>query len=143
MEHGRRKPDVNYFTNGTKLKASEIAVHHRDCGGCTRTAMSCTDKITEINLEYIVMEFFLDTEVTTVRNQWQKNCIPAKDPSICRKSNTNKEFILVGCLEGNYPDVMLLFSPSHDKAKSGLSKIRSDKEYVKMLISKYVPNKLF
>ena len=138
-EIGSTMPDVNYFTQGTKLNASDIFVHPRDCMGCTSAAVSCTDKDTEIKLEYIVMEFFLDTEMTTVRNRWQKNCHPSKDAPECHQSNTYQEFLLSEYLEGNYPDVMLLFSPSHDKARSGRSKIRSDMEYLKMLIDIYVP----
>ncbi|KAI0242892.1 hypothetical protein LSAT2_010681 [Lamellibrachia satsuma] len=138
-EIGSTMPDVNYFTQGTKLNSSDIFVHPRDCMGCKSAAVSCTDKDTEIKLEYIVMEFFLDTEMTTVRNRWQKNCHPSKDVPECHQSNTYQEFLLSEYLEGNYPDVILLFSPSHDKARSGRSKIRSDMEYLKMLIDIYVP----
>ena len=136
---GMTMPDVSYFTKGTKLKASDIVVHHRDCGGCRSNAKSCSDNSTKINVEYISMEFYLDTEVTTVRNKWQKNCHPSKEASYCRQSNTNQEFILGENLEGNYPDVLLLFSGNHDKARAGLTKIRGDMEYLKMLFKKYVP----
>ena len=77
-ERGSTMPDVSYFTKGTKLKASDIVVHRRDCSGCLSATMSCRGSTTEIILEYVVMEFFLDTEVTTVRNTWGKNCHPSK-----------------------------------------------------------------
>ena len=145
IETGFSKPDVTYFTKGTKLNISDIVVHHRDCGGCRSVAGVCRDDTTEINIEYIVMEFFVDTEITTVRNMWKKNCHPSKEAPLCRQSNTNQEFILKEYLEGSYPDVILLFSGNHDKARSGLSKIRGDMEYLKMLIKTYVPKqtKLF
>ncbi|KAK2190248.1 hypothetical protein NP493_85g04010 [Ridgeia piscesae] len=105
----------------------------------------CRDDTIEINLEYIVMEFFVDTEVSTVRNMWKKNCHRSTEAPLCRQSNTNQEFILSEYLESSYPDVILLFSGNHDKARSGLSKIRGDMEYLKMLIKTYVPKqtKLF
>ena len=144
-EIGLSKPDVNYFTKGTKLNASDIVVHHRDCGGCISTAVKCRNKTHEIDLEYIAMEFYVDTEITTVRNKWQKNCHYSKEAPLCRQSNTYQEFIFGEYLEGNYPDVILLFSGNHDKARSGLSKIRADMEYLKMIIKKYLPkqSKLF
>jgi len=139
VESGNTKPDVNYFTKGTTLKGSDIVVHHRDCSGCRSTAVKCRDNTMEIHLEYISMEFYLDTEVVTVRNYWQKNWNPSKEAPLCRQSNTYQEFILGEYLEGNYPEVILLFSGNHDKARSGLSKIRADMEYLKMLVKKYVP----
>ena len=57
-ERGSTMPDVSYFTKGTKLNASDIVVHHRDCHGCLSATMSCRDSTTEIILEYVVMEFF-------------------------------------------------------------------------------------
>ena len=138
-EKGMTMPDVSYFTKGTKLKAPDIVVHHRDCSGCISIAASCSDNSTKINVEYISMEFYLDTEVTTVRNDWLKNCHPSKEASYCPQSNTNQEFILGEYLEGNYPDVLLLFSGNHDKARAGTTKIRGDMEYLKMLVKKYVP----
>ena len=138
-ERAMTKPDVSYFTKGTKLKASDIVVHHRDCSGCKSVAASCSDNSKKIDIEYISMEFYLDTEVTTVRNAWIKNCHPSKEASYCRQSNTNQEFILGEYLEGNYPDVLLLFSGNHDKARAGLTKIRGDMEYLKMLVKRYVP----
>ena len=106
VERGATMPDVTYFTTGTDLKASDIVVHHRDCRGSKSNAVSCTNGSLKVYLEYIVMEFFLDTEVTTIRNQWQKNC---RKRMGCHQSNTNQEFILGEYLVGNYPDVILLF----------------------------------
>ena len=141
-EQGMTKPDVSYFTNGTKLKASDIVVHHRDCHGCLSATMSCRDSTTQIILEYVVMEYFLDTEVTTVRNNWEKNCHRSKEAPLCRQSNTYQEFIFSEYLPSNkYPDVILLFSGNHDKARAGLGKVRGDMEYLKMLIKKYVAKK--
>ena len=132
-------PDAVYFTKGTRLNAADIVVHHRDCNGCFCRLISCTDGTMTVQVEYIVMEFFLDTEVTTVRNRWQKNCRTNKVTKMCGQSNTNQEFIFGEYLKGNYPDVILLFSPSHDKARGGLIKVRSDIEYLKMIINMYVP----
>ncbi|KAK2180785.1 hypothetical protein NP493_426g03017 [Ridgeia piscesae] len=98
-EIGVSKPDVNYFTKGTKLNASDIVVHHRDCGGCISMAVKCRDKTSEIDLEYIAMEFYMDTEITTVRNRWQNNCHPSKEAPLCRQSNTYQEFIFGEYLE--------------------------------------------
>ena len=142
VERGSTMPDVGYFTKGTKLKASDIVVHHRDCSGCKSTTMSCRDSTTEINLEYVTMEFFLDTEVTTVRNPWQKNCNRSKEARLCRQSNTYQEFIFGEYLPSNeYPDVILLFSGNHDKARARPEKIRGDMEYLKMLIKKNIAKK--
>ncbi|KAI0217212.1 hypothetical protein LSAT2_030907 [Lamellibrachia satsuma] len=133
-------PDVNYFTEGTNLMASDIVVHHRDCSGCRSKTESCSDGSLKLNIEYITMEFFQDTEVTTVRNRWQVNC-PHESPQGCHQSNTNQEFILSEYLVGNYPDVILLFSSSHDKSRYEQNKVRAYIDYLKMLISMYVPNR--
>ncbi len=138
-ENGVHTPDPEYFTKGTKLKASDIVVHNRDCGGCISTAAKCSDNTIEIYIEYITMEFYVDTEVTTVRTKWQNNCHPSKEAPMCHQSNTNQEFILSEYLESSYPDVILLFSGNHDKMRSGQTKMRGDMEYLKMLIKKYVP----
>ncbi|KAI0221353.1 hypothetical protein LSAT2_027292 [Lamellibrachia satsuma] len=138
IERGTTMPDVSYFTTRTDLKASDIVVHHRDCRGCKSNAVSCTKGSLKVYLEYIVMEFFLDTEVTTVRNQWQKNC---RKRIGCRQSNTNQEFILGEYLVGNYPDVILLFSSNHDKGRYGLQTVRAHIDYLKVLINMYVPKR--
>ena len=140
VERGATMPDVNYFTIGTNLKASDIVVHHRDCSGCKSKAVLCADESLKVDIEYITMEFFQDTEVTTIRNQWQKNC-PRQTVQGCHQSNTNQEFILSEYFEGNYPDVILLFSSSHDKVRYGLNKVRAYIDYLKLLINMYVPKK--
>ncbi|KAI0240280.1 hypothetical protein LSAT2_009042, partial [Lamellibrachia satsuma] len=130
--------EKNYFTKGTNLKASDIIVHHRDCTGCKSSAVSCTDGSLKVYLEYIAMDFFQDTEVTTVRNRWQKNCLQRTG---CHQSNTNQEFILGEYLVGNYPDVILLFSSNHDKGRYRLQTVRAYIDYLKMIINMYVPKR--
>ena len=132
-------PDAVYYTKGTRLNAKDIVVHHRDCKGCYGMLISCTDGKMTVQVEYVAMEFFLDTEVTTVRNRWLNNCRTNKVTKMCSHSNTNQEFIFGEYLKGNYPDVILLFSPNHDKARGGLTKVRADIEYLKMVIDMYVP----
>ena len=138
VERGAPMPDVNYFTTGTDLKASDIVVHHRDCRGCKSNAVSCTNGSLKVYLEYIVMEFFQDTEVTTVRNKWQKNC-PQRTG--CHQSNTNQEFILGEYIVDNFPDVILLFSSNHDKGRHGLQTVRAYIDFLKMIINMYVPKR--
>ena len=134
-------PDVNFFTSGTNLNATDIVVHPRDCEGCKSSLVYCTDGNMTVQVEYVVMEFFLDTEVTTVRNQWLKNCRTDKVTQRCNQSNTYQEFIFGEYLKSNYPDVILLFSSNHDKARAGLTKVRSDIAYLKMIINTYVPER--
>ena len=135
-------PDVTYFTNGTRLNAIDIVVHYRDCRQCYETLVACSaphehgDSFT-VKLEFLAMEYFLDTEVTTVRTKKQKNIGRAG----WHHSTSTQEFIFSEYLKMQpYPDVILLFSSNHDKARNVLEKMRADMEYLKSLINLYVPS---
>ena len=139
-------PDIDYFTRGTNLNPYDIVFHNRDCGGCRSSLLSCeANKVTgsrhnfRLQLEYVAMEFFMDTEVTTVRNQWRNNCRRINGGSFCRQSNTYQEFILREYLHDNYPDILLLFSSSHDKARHDLAMIEQNIYNLKSLIKQFVP----
>ena len=87
----------------------------------------------------------MDTEVTTVRNQWLGNCPRDDGGSFCRQSNSYQEFIFREYLRDDYPDVILLFSSSHDKARHDLAMIEQNIYNLKSLIKQFVPrtSKLF
>ena len=138
-ERHRTLPDVEYFTNGTRLHAADIVVHNRDCSRCKSRTERCTDGNVTVTIEYVAMEFFLDTEVTTVRNNWQRNCPPGKRTPACHQSTTYQEFIFREYFEDNYPDVVLLFSSSHDKARHEFNVVRAHMEYMKTVINTYTP----
>ncbi|KAK2138099.1 hypothetical protein NP493_3783g00000 [Ridgeia piscesae] len=135
-------PDVTYFTNGTRLNATDIVVHYRDCRQCYETLVVCStprghgDRFT-VKLEFLAMEYFLDTEVTTVRTKKQNNIGRAG----WHHSTSTQEFIFSEYLKMQaYPDVILLFSSNHDKARNVLEKMRADMEYLKSIINLYVPS---
>ena len=134
-------PDVTYFTSGTRLNATDIVVHYRDCRQCYETLVACTATKKQgvgftIKLEFLAMEYFLDTEVTTVRTKKQNNIGRAG----WHHSTSTQEFIFSEYLKKQpYPDVILLFSSNHDKARNVLEKMRADMEYLKSLINLYVP----
>ena len=138
-ERHRTLPDVEYFTNGTRLHAADIVVHNRDCSRCKSRTEVCTKGTVTVAIEYVAMEFFLDTEVTTVRNNWQKNCPAGTRTPACHQSTTSQEFIFREYFEDNYPDVVLLFSSSHDKARHEFNVVRAHMEYMKTVINTYTP----
>ena len=135
-------PDVTYFTRGTGLNASDIVVHYRDCRQCYETLVACTAPQEQgvsftVKVEFLAMEYFLDTEVTTVRTKKQNNI----GRGGWHHSTTTQEFIFSEYLKKQpYPDLILLFSSNHDKARNGLVKMRADMEYLKSLINMYVPS---
>lgn len=139
-------PDVSYFTRGTGLNASDIVVHYRDCRQCYETLVVCTNESHGDNfiveLEFLAMEYFIDTEVTTVRTKKQNNIGRAG----WHHSTSTQEFIFSEYLKRKrYPDVIFVFSSNHDKARNELKKMRADMEYLKAVINMYVPlsTKLF
>ncbi|KAK2185966.1 hypothetical protein NP493_215g00022 [Ridgeia piscesae] len=149
-EHGEATlsalPDIDYFTKDTNLNPYDIVIHNRDCRGCTSCLVLCeANNITgsrqnsRLQLEYVAMEFFMDTEVTTVRNRWLKNCPRVNGASFCRQSDSHQEFIFREYLHDNYPDVVLLFSSSHDKTRHDLAMIVQNIYNLKSLIKQFLP----
>lgn len=141
---GKKMPDVKYFTRDTNISLADIVSHSRDCSGCTSGKTSCskprgtTDRLPLIiEVEYIAMEFFQDTEITTFRKVHSGQCPPA--PAQCLVSTTYQQFVFGEYLHNNYPDIILLYGNSHDYRRRSLRQIRVDTTTMLSLIQEYVP----
>ena len=67
-----------------------------------------------IQIEFIVMEHYLDTELHTYRSTKSENehrC--PSPPLVCEVSDTTQEMIFGEYLQDNYPDVIFLFGNNH------------------------------
>ena len=134
QEGGRpREPDVTYFSTNSNVSKSDLRFQERDCSGCKSQLKTCTlSSGRSVLIEYVVMEFLMDTEVTTYR----KAC-----PGQCLHSNTHQQFIFGEYLTGNYPDLILLFSNCHDRMRKHRAVIRAEVKYLIQLIRASVPDK--
>ena len=134
----RFQPDATYFKNGKHIDQAYIKTHLRDCSKCESKLVICsvTDNI-QVHVEYIAMEFLLDTEITTYRIYHNaKDCPPGHQ---CFQSNTYQEFILRQYLAGRYPDILLVCLNTHDHMRKSMPVLRADMRYLLNLIQYIVP----
>ena len=131
-----RKPDISYFTKYSNVSSEDLRFQLRDCSGCKSQLKTCTLSAgRSVLIEYVVMEFLMDTEVTTYRTcAYRKTC-----PGQCHHSNTHQQFIFGEYLSGNYPDLILLFSSVHDRIRKHRAVIKAEVNYLIELIRTLVP----
>ena len=126
-----RQPDISYFTKYSNVSKKDLRFQLRDCSGCKSQLKTCTLSAgRSVLIEYVVMEYLMDTEVTTYR----KAC-----PGQCLHSNTHQQFIFGEYLSGNYPDLILLFSNIHDRVRKHRAVIKAEVNYLMQLIRALVP----
>ena len=87
-----------------------LRVHSRDCRGCTVKKFQCESKYdvspttTTSNkqwnngnitfFEYFPIEYVMDNEITTLRNNWDHSCLDKPNyKTLCKQSVTTQEFI--------------------------------------------------
>ena len=126
-----RKPDISYFTKYSNVSKEDHRFQLRDCLGCESQLKTCNLSANRsVLIEYVVMEYLMDTEVTTYR----KAC-----PGQCLYSNNHQQFIFGEYLSGNYPDRILLFSNVHDRIRKHGAVIKAEVNYLIELIRALVP----
>lgn len=85
-----REPNINYFSQGGKI--SGIIAHTRDCGGCQSRRGTCRSRLVSA-LEYLTMEYVMDTELATSRTSWGGLCSGHPGDVYCEQSPTTQEFV--------------------------------------------------
>ena len=134
---GSFTPDVKYFKSDSNIAEKDLRFHNRDCRGCKSKIFECSIGGIKIKVEYIAMEFVLDTEVTTYRGLKNKQaCKPGQQ---CFQSNTYQEMIFSEYLKRQYPDVIMLFQNSHDRMRKSLAVFDANINYLVKLVETVVP----
>lgn len=88
-------PNADYWSRDGKITG--VTIHSRDCGGCNSRNAQCDNKVSQI--EYVTMEYVMDTELSTLRTYWSKTCT-AMETGLdrgdveCYQSLTSQEFIM-------------------------------------------------
>ena len=130
------QPDRHYYVREPTIKLSDIKYRSRDCHGCKSVLSTCRKKGKTLNVEYLATQFFIDTEVTTVRTR-KGTCLKE---TFCEHSDSYQEFIFREYLAGRYPDVVLFFASDHDKNRHSLKRIRLTAEYFFRIVESYLPS---
>ena len=130
-----------YFASGTNINKGDVKVEKRGCSSCLSSLTTCVKNSTgtslEIQLEFLIMNFYLDTEVITYRTKTLGNC--PKAPARCKSSNTYQELIFLEYLKGNFPDVIIILGNSHAIRKKDLFLITASMEMLKTIVDNTVP----
>ena len=132
-------PDIQYFKKGSRIEGESFRIHDRDCSGCKSFLKECRMEGIIIRVEYIAMEFTLDTEVTTRVNfkpQGPPECLPGRQ---CFQSTTYQEMIFREYLTDQYPDVLMIFQNSHDRMRKPLAVFDAEMQYFVKLLENLVP----
>lgn len=101
-----RYPNTDYWSKNGEING--LIVHTRDCGVCLSQKSICHNE--EIaTIEYIAMEYSMDTEVSTIRTSWDKTCDGHPGDVWCQHSSTTQEFIFgewFSKLNNTCPDII-------------------------------------
>jgi len=135
------------FYESSRSPVGDINSHDRDCQGCTNHYWSC-QSLPEgganytIDIKFLVTEFTLDNEVTTLRtiNTCNGRSKQPEDPH-CISSLTTQEFLFREYLRasGNSPDLIIILGNSHDQQRGTLVDYRRSLRFLLELIDDYLP----
>ena len=129
-------PDPKYFVREPMIKLDHIQFHSRDCHSCTSVMFECSHNSSQrLTVEYLSVQYLLDSEITTVRNS--KMC---EERITCDQSDTHQEFIFREYLADRYPDVLFYFLNSHDLARNSLKRIKISADYFFNIVDSYMPS---
>ena len=109
------QPGVSYFSK----TSNGHMTHERNCNSCLSNKTTCKVGGKVIAVEYISMEYLWDTEITTFRLNSKANChdVPGfQYHRPCLQSHSTQQFVYKEYFRTNYPDLILHFTPSHDKS---------------------------
>ncbi|CAH1795673.1 unnamed protein product [Owenia fusiformis] len=113
-------PDREYFD-----EIPDVVTRERGCGGCHSITYSCNTSraFPKITTEFLSMDYFMDTSVTTRRETRTKTCKPNLTQFEswgvgCGSSLTTQEFIfneyLATKTSSQYPQLIILVANFHD-----------------------------
>ncbi|CAH1772915.1 unnamed protein product [Owenia fusiformis] len=125
---GYKEPDMRYFSN---IPQEDMYFHTRECYGCDSFLYNCSnDSIgksnvrhsgSHVTIEYVSMEYFMDTEITTLRfphGKTKNKCRKTNQYAPCEQSPTSQEFIFNEYLQLKsheaYPQLILLIANHHE-----------------------------
>ena len=128
-------PDPTYFVRKPTIPLEDIRFRTRDCHGCISTLGQCSLGEKQLEIEYLALEFMLDSEVTTMRK------ISSKCAGLiyCPHADTYQEFIFREYLADRYPDVLLFFTSIHDIIRHTLKHIKLSANFFFNLVESYMP----
>ena len=130
-------PDPKYFVKEPAIPLGDIHYRSRDCHGCLSSLCQCSFGGAQLTIEYIALEFLIDSEVTTTR-KIASRC-KGKFHYYCPHSDTYQEFIFREYLNNKYPDVLLFFTSMHDINRHTLKHIRVSANFFFNLVENYMP----
>ena len=129
-------PDPKYFVREPMIKLDHIQFHSRDCHSCTSVMFECSRSSGQrLTVEYLSVQYLLDSEITSVRNG--KMC---EGRTTCDQSDTHQEFIFREYLADRYPDVLFYFLNSHDLGRHSLKRIKISADYFFNIVDSYMPS---
>ena len=130
-----------YFASGTYINKGDVKSQKRDCSSCLSSLTTCVKNSTgtspEIQLEFLIMNFYLDTEVIRYRKNALGNC--SKAPNRCTFSNAYQQLTILHYLRRNFPDVIIILGNSHAIWEKDLSLITASMEILKTIVDNTVP----
>ena len=132
------QPDARYFskTNNGHM------THERHCVSCLSNKTTCKVGGKDIVVEYISMEYLWDTEITTFRLNKKATCrnVPGfRYDRPCPQSHSTQQFVYKEYFRTNYPDLILHFTPSHDKDTMTPVEVLMAAEMLGRMFEIYVP----
>ena len=147
-----RLPRLEYWSRDGQITG--VNIHSRDCGGCNSRRADCANKVSHI--EYITMEYVMDTEVSTLRTYWDKTCTAMTTGLLerdveCYQSITTQEFLFGEYWnknEGTCPDIISHINTAvHDISRFTTDIYRRNVrwffEVVKYFLDVYCPNTIY
>ncbi|CAH1779112.1 unnamed protein product, partial [Owenia fusiformis] len=130
QEGSGKEPDVTYFSDSRGVFQADMLVHSRDCYTCKSFMYECKNIVefshvgSYVIIEYVSMEYFMDTEISTLRLPTNKNknmCRTSHNTQsglACGQSPTSQEFIFNEYLtlkpSESYPQLIALVSNFHE-----------------------------
>ena len=138
-------PEPSYYLGADPHNVT--VTHKRDCYGCNSAVYRCTRGSRQVDVEYISMEFTMDTEISTFRIHRKYNfptCGTDGFPDNkrpCPQSHTTQEFVLKEYFPlTGYPDLIFYFSGAHDHVVFTSSEMKNAASFLGGLFSLHVPS---
>ena len=134
---------LDYYFKGS-LRKGEVFTHGRDCATCLSKLVRCTHNVSSpltvhhLDLEFLSFEFFMDSEISTYRSK--KGAICTNVPWHCPYSTSHQEFIFGEYMNGNYPDWILFFTPTHVITRDRMPIVQANLNWMLRLMDTYLPN---
>ena len=128
-------PDPSYFRK-PGIPLEDIRYRTRDCHSCISFLSRCSLQNKQLEVEYLALEFMLDTEISTLRTTWGR----CHTRIFCPHADTYQEFLFREYLADRYPDVLLFFTSLHDIGRHTVKHMRITAKFFFNLVESYMPS---